>query len=183
MLERKDTALLVIDFQEALSPKIFNINAIVPRVVKLIHFARQLQLPTIATEQYPRGLGATTAPIAHALGEVPRLAKTSFGCLGDQGFAQALAATECTQLLVCGIETHVCVMQTILAALDQGYHAFVVRDGVGSRHQSDHEAALARMTAAGATLVTSEMAMFEIIGDAATPEFKKLLSLIKNDNP
>lgn len=179
MLETTKTALLVIDYQPKLLPKIFNCDEIVPQAIKLIRFAREVGLVTLATEQYPNGLGSTTEQIARELGGVAPLPKTSFGCFGDPGFLEVLKAAGCTQLLVTGIETHVCVMQTVLAALTQDYEAFVVRDAVGSRRESDHEAGLARMAKAGAELVTTEMAIFELLRDAATPEFKRVLPMLK----
>ncbi len=179
MLEREKTALLVIDFQDKLLTKTFNAGTIIPHTVKLIRFAHELDLPVLVTEQYPQGLGPTTDALARELGEVAPLEKTSFGCFGDDGFVAALMATGCKHLLVTGIETHVCVMQTVLAALEEGYEVFVARDAVGSRQAGDHEAGLARMAKAGAELVTTEMAMFEILRDAATAQFKRILPLLK----
>ena len=179
MLERDKTALLVIDFQDKLLPKIFNAEAIVPEAVRLIVFAGLLELPVLATEQYPRGLGATTEPVARALGDVPRRAKTAFGCFGDAAFVEAARDTGRSQILVTGIEAHVCVMQTVLAGLEGGYEMFIVRDATGSRRESDCAAGLERMARAGATLVSAEMAMFELLRDAATPEFKRVLPLLK----
>jgi len=179
MLEQTNTALLVIDFQDKLLAKIFNAGAIVPCAIRLIRFAQELRLPIVTTEQYPRGLGPTTETVARELSGAVPITKTAFGCMGEPGFVTALQGAGRSQLLVTGIETHVCIMQTVLAALEAQYETFVVRDAVGSRRAGDHEAALARMEKAGAVLVSTEMAMFEILRDAATPEFKKVLPLLK----
>ncbi len=179
MLDCRNTALIVIDFQDNLLTQIFNAKTIVPQAIRLIQFAKIMNMPLVVTEQYPKGLGHTTQIVAAELGGIKALAKTSFGCWGDAGFVEAVTALDRTQLLVTGIETHVCVMQTVLATSQTGHEAFVVQDAVGSRRASDHAAGLARMDKAGANLVTAEMAMFELLGDAATPEFKKVLPLLK----
>ncbi len=179
MLSLDQTALIVVDFQEKLLPKIFNAQAIVPQAIKLIRFARELDIPLLVTEQYPKGLGATVPELVEELGGKLPLTKTSFGCFGADGFVAALRNLGRTQLLITGIEAHVCVMQTVLAALENGYGVFVVKDATGSRNISDFEAGLARMSRHGAELVTTEMAMFEILRDAAKPEFKKVLPLLK----
>jgi nicotinamidase-related amidase len=179
MLNRAKTVLLVVDFQEKLLPKIAHADDIVPQAIRLIRFAHELELAVLVTEQYPKGLGRTVQPVEDELrGAVP-IEKTSFGCFGDKGFCEAISATGCQQLLVTGIETHVCVMQTVLAGLESGYEAFVVRDAIGSRHTPDYEAGLVRMQTAGAYLVTTEMALFELLGEAGTPEFKRVLPLLK----
>ena len=179
MLVRERAALVVIDFQDGLLPKILGRGDIVARAVKLIKFARELDIPIVWSEQYPKGLGSTTQPVAQELEGCTPLEKVSFGCFGEPSFVEALDAAARGQLLVTGIEAHVCVMQTVLAALEAGYEVFVARDAVGSRGQADCEAGLERMKANGAEIVTVEMAMFEILGKAGTPEFKRVLPLIK----
>jgi len=124
-------------------------------------------------------LGQTNERVASELAGLEPIEKVSFGCFGEPAFVDALEAAGRRQLLVVGVETHVCVLQTVLAGMERGYEAFVARDGVGSRKPSDYEAGLARMAANGAQLVTVEMAMFEMLRAAGTPEFKKILPLIK----
>lgn len=179
MLDRARTVLLVVDFQEKLLPKIFNADALVPLAIKLIRFARALDVPILLTEQYPQGLGATVEPIARELEGIVPITKTAFGCMGEPAFVEALEACGKAQVLVTGIEAHVCVMQTVLAACAAGYEVFVACDAVGSRRARDCEAGLARMGRAGAVLATAEMAMFEVLRDSASPEFKKVLPLLK----
>lgn len=179
MLEIPKTTLLVIDYQPKLLPKIFNAEAILPQAIKLIRFAKELGLPVLVTEQYPRGLGSTVAEIAAELTATTPIAKTSFGCFGEAAFVEALAGTGRSQILVTGIETHVCVMQTALVALERDFEVYVARDAVGSRREMDYEAGLERMARAGAHLVTTEMAVFELLRDASSPEFKRVLPLLK----
>ena len=179
MLQRDNAALVVIDFQDKLLPKISNAKEIVEPTIKLIRFARELDIPILWTEQYPKGLGPTNEAIAHELEGLKPLDKTEFGCLANPGFAQALSATGRKQLVVTGIEAHICVMQTVLSALDGHFEVFVAQDTIGSRQPSDREAGIARMERSGAELVTSEMAMFEILRQAGTPDFKKVLPLLK----
>jgi len=179
MLSLDNAVLVVVDFQDGLLPKIHAGDAAVDRSVKLIRFARQLDVPIVWTEQYPKGLGPTNHEVAAELDGLEPIEKVSFGCFGEPAFVASLAGTKRKQLLVVGIETHVCVLQTVLAGMDRGYEAFVARDAVGSRHAGDYEAGLDRMAANGAQIVTVEMAMFEILRQAGTPEFKKILPLIK----
>lgn len=179
MLDRSTVALVVIDYQEKLLPKISGADAVAEQAIKLIRFARELEIPILWTEQYPKGLGHTVEPVAAELNGITAIEKTAFGCLGDPGFAQALESTGRKQLLLTGIEAHICVMQTALLALENGYSVFIPRDAVGSRFEREYEAGLDRLERAGAELVTTEMAIFEMLREAGTPEFKKALPLIK----
>jgi nicotinamidase-related amidase len=179
MLTKDHALLCVIDFQDGLLPKIPVADAILAQAVKLIRFARELNIPIVWTEQYPKGLGVTNERIARALDGLTPVEKVSFGSFGAPGFPEALAGMHRRQLVVVGVETHVCVMQTVLAALASGYEVFVPNDAVGSRLENDYTTGLARMQAHGAEIVTTEMAMFEILRVAGTPEFKKVLPLIK----
>jgi len=179
MLEREKMLLCVIDLQDGLLPKIANVENVVDQSIKLIQFARLLEIPILWTEQYPKGLGRTTARVAAELGEYEPIEKVAFGCFGAPEFVEAVEAAERDQILVVGIEAHVCVMQTVLAGIEMDYDMFVPRDAAGSRNPADAEAAFERMQIEGATVVTTEMAMFEILRAAGTPEFKKVLPLIK----
>lgn len=179
MLRLDDAALIVVDFQDALLPKIHDSDQVVGKACKMIRFARELAVPVVWTEQYPKGLGKTDPRVAGLLEDLTPLEKLSFGCFGAAGFPEAVDATGARQLVVVGVEAHVCVMQTVLAALDQGLEVYVARDAVGSRDPLDREAGLARMQAHGAELVTVEMALFEMLRAAGTPEFKRVLPIIK----
>lgn len=179
MLDRGAVTLVVIDFQDKLLPKIPDAEAVMGRAAKLIRFARGTNIPILWTEQYPRGLGRTAEGIARELEGHRPIEKTAFGCLGDAVFLSALEQTGKGQLLLTGIEAHVCVLQTALAALDDGYEVYVPRDAVASRFANEYEAGLNRLGRAGTEIVTTEMALFEMLREADTPEFKKALPLIK----
>ena len=179
MLERINAMLAVIDYQDALLAKIPAAIEILPVGAKLIRFANELDIPVLWTEQYPKGLGPTASVIAQELEGRAPIEKIAFDCFGAPDFARAVEASGRRQLLVIGVEAHVCVLQTVLSTLALGYEAFVVRDAVGSRDPANAAAALERMQADGAQIVTSEMAMFEVLRVAGTPEFKRVLPLIK----
>ncbi len=179
MLRLDDTMLIVVDFQEALLPKIDGADQVVEKACKLVRFARELAVPVVWTEQYPKGLGKTDPRVAGLLEGITPIEKVSFGCFGAAGFPEAVADGGKHQLIVTGVETHVCIMQTVLAALGEGFEVYVPRDAVGSRYRPDYEAGLARMQVHGAELVTVEMALFEMLRAAGTPEFKRVLPIIK----
>ncbi len=179
MLHRDSTALLVIDVQEKLLPAIHGSDGVADKAVILIKAARVLGLPILWAEQYPKGLGPTVERLSAALDGLKPVSKTAFSCLREPAFAEALGESGRRKLLMTGIETHVCVQQTALDALSQGYEAFVCRDATGSRAAIEHDAALARMASKGVDLVTVESALFELLGEARTPEFKEILPLIR----
>lgn len=180
MLERENMLLCVIDLQDGLLPKIANTETVLAQSIKLIRFARLLEIPIVWTEQYPKGLGRTTAQVLTELEGYEPIDKVAFGCFGAPAFVETVETIGRDQMLVVGIEAHVCVMQTVLAGLDMDYDMYVPRDAVSSRHPNDYEAGLNRMEVEGATLMTTEMAMFEILRAAGTPEFKKVLPLLKD---
>jgi nicotinamidase-related amidase len=171
MLERERTALVVVDVQEGFRPY----GAFLPVAegcAKLLEGARILGLPAIVTEQYPKGLGHTAAEVG--LREEQPLEKTVFSAARAEGFD--LAGRE--QAIVCGIETHVCVSQTVHDLLAAGIDVHVPADAVGSRHEVDYERGLARLQRAGAVVDTVESELFELLERAGTPEFKSVQKLI-----
>ncbi len=179
MLERATLALVVIDFQDSLLTKIPVADSVVAATVRLIRFAKLLGIPILWTEQYPKGLGPTCAEIAVELEGVTPIPKTAFGCMGDDSFVAALEATGRNHLLITGVETHVCVLQTALGAVERGFDVWVASDAVAARDKYQHKAALARMANGPCQFVTAEMAMFEVLERADAPEFKKCLPLLK----
>ena len=178
-LTREATALLVIDIQERLLPVIEGGDQVAIRTSVAIQGAKVLGVPLLATEQYPRGLGATVPAVASALCEIDVPEKLSFSCLGAQAIVDALDEQQPATVIVAGIETHVCVSQTCLDLLDRGITPVVLADCTGSRHQYDHETALERLGHAGAVITTVEAALFELTGQAGTPEFKQISGLVK----
>lgn len=181
LMNRSDTALLVVDMQEKLLQFIPEQERLVWNARRLIDGAKILGLPVIATEQYPRGLGPTIPELADRLGNIP--AKVAFSC-GECGSLFAdLQAQGIFKILLCGMETHVCVQQTALDLLADGYRVYLAVDALGARATLDHETALRRMDSAGATLTTTEAALFEWCDVAGTPEFKQISALVKETLP
>jgi len=171
-------ALVVIDMQEKLLPLIRGWREVLTNVIKLVKTAKVLEIPIVATEQYPKGLGRTVPELVELLGVRP-LEKTTFSCFGAKGFEEKLRELRADALIVTGIEAHICVTQTVLDALDRGFKVYVPADATGSRRELDWLIALDRMRAHGADVATTEMVMFELIHDAARPEFKEILKLVK----
>ncbi len=181
MMSPGDTGLLVVDVQERLVPAIAGHERVVWNVRRLIDGAKILGLPVVATEQYPQGLGPTVPELAERLGEIP--SKLAFSCGGCGQLFRDLESRGVHKLLVCGIEAHVCVQQTVLDLLAGAWHVYVAVDAVGSRYEIDYRTALARMDSAGATLTTTEAALFEWCQVAGTPEFKQVSRLVQEDGP
>jgi len=179
LLNPAKTLLMVIDLQEAFVGHIPGMDAIIERSRILIEGAKLLGVPIVATEQYPQGLGSTVEPIIKALGEVRRHAKTAFSCVGDDEVGRYLLSSGRKQILLAGIETHVCVVQTALDAIASGSQPFVCADAVGSRKAIDHEVGLSRLRQHGAIVTTVEGALMEMARCSTHPVFKEISQLIK----
>ena len=181
ILDRERSILLVIDLQESYRGKIHEEERLVRGVGRLLAAASVLDVPVLLTEQYPKGLGATVPELAKVASahHAAILPKMHFSCMEDQGFAAAFKATGRKQAVIAGMEAHICVMQTAVSLMDQGYEVFVVTDATSSRTLASEKACLDRLQACGAGIVTTEMVVFEWLGRAGTPAFKALLPLIK----
>jgi nicotinamidase-related amidase len=181
LMSRDDTALLVVDMQEKLLPHIAQHQRIIWNIARLIDGAHLLGVEVAATEQYPRGLGATVPVLAERIGQIPD--KLAFSC-GECGEVfQRLAEAGRQKILVSGVETHVCVLQSVLDLLHDGFRVYVAVDAVGSRCALDYQTALRRIESAGATLTTVESALFEWCAVAGTPEFKQISALVRQTSP
>jgi nicotinamidase-related amidase len=180
LLRSADSVLAIIDIQEKFRPTIAGIDDLIKRTEILARAAIRLGVPVLATEQYPKALGATVPEIKRWLPDsqayLPKMCFSSAAC---DPFREALAATGRKQVVLAGIETHVCVLQTALELAASGYSIYVVEDAVSSRHSADRQAALERMSRHGVERITAEMAVFEWLRQAGTPEFKELQALIK----
>lgn len=180
-LDPATTALVIIDIQEKLLPPIHEGERLLSNARLLLRLAGILELPVLATTQYARGLGGTVPEIAELLHDsVKVFDKLEFSCFGSGEFCGAagkLPGRE--QLLVCGMETHICVLQTTLAALQRGYTIHVAADAVGSRSEFNWRAGLERMRDAGAVISSTEMAIYELLGASGTPAFKRMLPHLK----
>lgn len=177
-LNREDTALVIIDIQERLAAAMRDRERTIANNKILLSAAETLGLPVIATEQYPKGLGRTVPELLGRIDERNVFAKTSFNaCFGD--IARAVKDTGRTSVLVTGMETHVCVFQTVRALVEGGYSVHVARDAVASRTKENYENGLALMQALGAVITNTETAVFDLLKEAGTPEFKTMSALIK----
>lgn len=179
-LDRTKAAVLVVDIQSRLTPAMP--PEALARVIKysraLVGMARELKLPVLATEQYPKGLG----PLVPELREVlpsPPLEKVHFSCVADPGFAAALERTGRRQVIVCGMETHVCVFQTVRDLVAAGYEVHVCADAVSSRTEEHRRVGLELCREAGAVVSLAETAIFDLLHRAATDEFRKVSPLVK----
>jgi nicotinamidase-related amidase len=181
LMNRDDAGLLVVDMQAKLLPLIAGHQRVTWNCRRLIDGAKLLGVSVAATEQYPQGLGPTTPELAQRLDPVP--AKLAFSC-GECGeIFSAWRERGIWKILVCGIETHVCVGQTVHDLLGEGFRVYVAADAVGARGALDHEIALRRMDSSGATLTTTEAALFEWCGRAGSPEFKQISQLVRETPP
>ncbi|MEX2169400.1 MAG: isochorismatase family protein [Pirellulales bacterium] len=180
LMNSDDTVLLVVDIQERLLPLVEGRERLVWNVRRLLDAAGLLGVTIAATEQYPEKLGSTVEPLASLI--PTRLTKLAFSCAGCSELTGGWEPAR-HRILVCGMETHVCVAQTTLDLLALGYRVYVPVDAVGARFRIDHETALRRLETSGATLTTTEAAIFEWCRTSGTPEFKKVSALVKESPP
>lgn len=181
--ERDRSQLLIIDVQENLAPHVADQAAVVANCTRLVRYARRLGVPVTMTEHYPKGLGRTVASLVDAAGnETPRLEKIAFSSWKDDAIRTriaGLAANGRDQIVVAGMESHVCVAQTALDLLEHAHTVFLVADAVGSRQTAARDIAIARLRDAGATIVSQEMIAFEWLERGDAPEAKDILALVK----
>jgi nicotinamidase-related amidase len=175
-LDRARTALVVVDVQEAFRPAVLDFERVAGNVAVLVRGARLLGLPVLVTEQYPKGLGRTVPEVAAHLEGVEPIEKVCFSAAQAEGFADELQRD---QVLLCGIETHVCVNQTAEDLLGAGREVHVVQDAVTSRSADNRALGLHKMERAGAVVTSVETALFELLGRAGTPEFKEVQALVR----
>lgn len=175
-----DCVLTVIDVQEKLLPFIHEKERVVRNSQLLIRLAGIAGIPVALSAQYPKGLGHTVPEIASLLNGVKEIEKLEFGCFGNAGYCSEInGLSGRNTLLVCGIETHICVTQTVLGALNQGLYVHVAADAVGSRTDLNWKIGLQRMRAAGAVISSAEMMIYELLGKSGTPAFKEILQYLK----
>ncbi|PKL82736.1 MAG: hypothetical protein CVV24_08610 [Ignavibacteriae bacterium HGW-Ignavibacteriae-3] len=179
ILKRDKTALLVIDIQERILPVIFEHERVVENTLKLINGFKVLNLPVYFTEQYPKGLGHTESKIKIALEDSVAFNKMMFSCIGASGLFERLKKNEVGQIVVCGIESHVCVMQTALDLLANDFKVHIAADAVSSRRKFDYKTALNRMQNNGAEITLTESVLFELLDVCGTDEFKAVSKLVK----
>lgn len=180
-LEADHCALVVVDIQQKLLPPIFNKDTLVKNSQLLVRLAKILNIPVMVTTQYTKGLGPTVPEIASLLEDVTSIDKLEFSCFGSDQFRFGLKSLPGNRntVLLCGMEAHICVMQTALGALNAGYLVHVASDAIGSRAESNWRVGLDRMQAAGAVVSSTEMMMYELLRCSGTAQFKELLPYLK----
>jgi nicotinamidase-related amidase len=180
-MSRHDSALLVVDVQDKLVRLIPGHERLIWNIRRLLDGAKVLGVPSIATEQYPQGLGPTTQVLAERLGAIP--AKLTFSCGGCPDIFARLRDAGIDKILVVGIEAHVCVQQTVLDLMTDGFRVYVAVDAIGARFEIDRRIAFRRMESSGATLTTTEAALFEWCEASGTSEFKQISALVREQGP
>jgi nicotinamidase-related amidase len=181
MLEVDKTALLIIDVQDRLYRAMHEKEVLAENIEKLIRGVRVLGIPVIATEQYPQGIGPTIPKIATLLDGVPVISKLSFSCCGDPAFLGAFTALNRKQVLIAGIECHVCVYQTTMDLLDRGHEVQIVADGVSSRTAWSRDIGLQKMRDEGAKITSTEIVLFELLKSAGAAPFREISQIIKSE--
>ena len=177
MLE--NTAFVAIDFQEKLMPVMSETQQLESQSVKLLKGMAALGIPGIVTQQYTKGIGETVPAIAEALGDFHHVEKYSFSCMANEEFVAELEALGKKDIIVCGIEAHICVQQTVLQLLEAGYNVYVAVDCISSRNIEDKMWSITRMGEAGAVITTYESILYEILRDSKAEGFKAVSAIVK----
>lgn len=181
LLRREEVVLAVVDLQARLVPAIAGAPALLRACRRIIRTCDLLGVPTLFTEQYPQGLGPTVPEVADLFAGRQPVAKTTFGCFACPDFVRAIEQTGRRSLLLAGVEAHICVFQTALQALTLGFDVYVLEDAVGARTDGARQTGLSRLNAAGAVPSHTEMASYELLGTAGTPEFRSALAIVKEE--
>lgn len=179
ILKKESSVLLIIDLQERILPVIRDIETVLENTVKLIKGFKAMQLPIYLTEQYPKGLGATSQRILDELEGYSAINKMSFSCSGAENLFEEFYKRKLFQIIVCGVESHVCVQQSVLDLLANNFQVNLTADAVSSRKETDYNMALQRMRTLGAQVTTTESVLFELLEVCGTPEFKEVSKIVK----
>jgi nicotinamidase-related amidase len=178
LLDRNKSALLIIDVQERILGVMYNKDFFLENIIKLIKGIKVLNIPIFLTEQYPKGLGETISEIKSEL-ENSAIQKMSFSCFGAESLFQELINKNITQVILCGIESHVCVQQTALDLIENGFQVNLAADAVTSRKISDYQIAIERMRSSGVEITSTESILFELLNVCGTEEFKSVSKIVK----
>lgn len=179
ILDDKDTLLLVVDIQDAFLKTIWEAGRVVANSVSLINAARVLDIPILVTLQNAERLGACTGPVSEALPHQRTINKMTFSCAGEPRFVEALESAGRGTVLMCGIETHVCISQTAHDLLALNYRVHVAKDAVSSRTEQNWVTGIEKMRDSGCVITSTEAAILELTRDASRPEFKQILQIVK----
>ena len=179
LLRKDEVVLVVVDIQERLASVMSEKQKVIENSLHLIEAAKILHIPILLTEQYPKGLGPTVPEIRNGLPSYAPIEKLMFGCCGEPSFMQALASTGKKKVILTGMETHVCVLQTCIGLLKEVYDVHVVRDAVCSRTKENYKIGIGFMRDAGAVITGTETVLFQLLERAGTEEFKSISKRIK----
>lgn len=179
ILDKSNTVLLIIDIQERLAAVMKMKDAVVENCLHLIELSKMLSIPIIVTEQYPKGLGPTVEPIRNALADYRPVEKLTFSCCDEPSFLDAIRNLNSKTLIVTGMETHICILQTSIGLLREGFNVHLVQDAVCSRTKENWRTACEFLRDAGAVITCTETALFQLLQRAGTEEFKAISKRIK----
>ncbi len=179
IIEESNCFLLIVDVQKKLLKNIYNKDRLVNNIKKVVEVFDILNLPIVTTEQYPKGLGETDDSITNNTKRFSKIEKTSFSCFQNKDFCKILENLKKSQIIICGLETHICVYQTSYELSKNSYEVFVLKDCVSSRNNDNHIDGLNRMRSENIGIVNTEMLIFDILKDSKHSKFKELSKLIK----
>lgn len=179
MINRENTVAVFIDFQEKLMPVMNGREELEDKVCRLAEGLKVLGIPHIVTQQYTKGIGETILSVSAAIGDFQPIDKTTFSCMKNMEFVNQLELASKPNVIVCGIEAHICVQQTVEQMLAEGYNVYVPADCISSRNQGDFLWATERMERAGAIMTTYESLLYELLGDSKADGFKDISKIVK----
>lgn len=179
LLDAEDSVLLIVDIQERLAVVMKDRDKVVKNCLHLIELAKMINLPVVVTEQYPKGLGRTVTEIQSAVPDYRPVEKIAFNCCGEPAFLAEMKKLNRGKVIVTGMETHICVLQTTIGLLDAGFQPHVVADAVCSRTHENRQTGIEYMRDAGAVITGTETVLFQLLKTAGTEEFKKISQRIK----
>jgi len=180
-LKKENSLLLMIDYQEKLFPLVFNYRTVQHKAEQMIKFAQLVKMPIVVTEQYPQGLGGTVQPLASLLqksGNYNPYPKKYFNCFKDEKIKEIIKRSRKRNLIICGIETHICVLQTALSAVEEGFNSFLLVDAVSSRNKVDNEFGLMQAESAGVILTTVETVIYQMVEHSNFSHFKEVIKIV-----
>ena len=178
-INRENTIGLVVDVQEKLFPAIDDNKSILNNTLKMLDGLKLFKIPIVVTQQYSKGLGATIPEINNSIGNFSYIEKNSFSCYREPAFIRVLNRIGKRNVIIMGIESHICILQTALDLLYNNFNPVIVEDCVGSCNPNDKQVAIWRMRDVGSVITTSESMLYELCREAGTPEFKEILKIVK----
>lgn len=179
MIRRDDAVFVAVDFQTKLMPAMEDADTLEKTVLKLAQGIRVLGIPVLVTQQYTKGLGPTIDSLTQVLGDFEPVEKITFSAMAEERFVQALEQTQKKSVILAGIEAHICVEQTALELIEEGYSVYVIQDCIASRKESDNLCSQQRMAAAGAVITTYEAILYELLRGAKADGFKAVSAIVK----